>query len=127
MREKWIEESQAMDSVRLQRLLDVCDTKENTALYLLEEWNYEPQVSSHFLLVSKLGRWEASICFTFSFSFSFLVLRKTSVVLTSVFLINLHQYCQELQKLCIYFQPCQPLKIAEICTSKIFSSQDSFQ
>lgn len=45
-----------MDSVRLQRLLDVCDTKENTALYLLEEWNYEPQVSSHFLLVSKLGR-----------------------------------------------------------------------
>ena len=33
-----------MDSVRLQRLIDVCDTKENTAIYLLEEWNYEPQV-----------------------------------------------------------------------------------
>jgi len=44
MREKGIEREQAMDSVRLQRLIDVCDTKENTALYLLQEWNYEPQV-----------------------------------------------------------------------------------
>ena len=45
MREKGIEREQAMDSVRLQRLIDVCDTKENTALYLLQEWNYEPQVN----------------------------------------------------------------------------------
>ena len=44
MSEKGIEREQAMDSVRLQRLIDVCDTKENTALYLLQEWNYEPQV-----------------------------------------------------------------------------------
>ena len=44
MREKGIDREQAMDSVRLQRLIDVCDTKENTALYLLQEWNYEPQV-----------------------------------------------------------------------------------
>jgi len=44
MREKGIEREQAMDSVRLQRMIDVCDTKENTALYLLQEWNYEPQV-----------------------------------------------------------------------------------
>ena len=44
MSEKGIEWEQAMDSVRLQRLIDVCDTKENTALYLLQEWNYEPQV-----------------------------------------------------------------------------------
>ena len=44
MSEKGIEREKAMDSVRLQRLIDVCDTKENTALYLLQEWNYEPQV-----------------------------------------------------------------------------------
>ena len=44
MRRKEIEKSQAMDSVRLQRLIDVCCTKENTALYILQEWNYEPQV-----------------------------------------------------------------------------------
>lgn len=44
MREKGIDRGQAMDSVRLQRLIDVCDTKENTALYLLQDWNYEPQV-----------------------------------------------------------------------------------
>ena len=56
MRRKGIEKSQAMDSVRLQRLIDVCCTKENTALYLLEEWNYEPQVRSRFLLVPNLGR-----------------------------------------------------------------------
>jgi len=48
MSEKGIGRSQAMDSVRLQRLIDVCDTKENTAIYLLEEWNYEPQVSFPF-------------------------------------------------------------------------------
>lgn len=45
MREKGIDRCQAMDSVRLQRLIDVCDTKENTALYLLQDWNYEPQVN----------------------------------------------------------------------------------
>jgi len=50
MREKGIGRSTAMDSVRLQRLVDVCDTKENTAIYLLEEWNYEPQVSFSFPL-----------------------------------------------------------------------------
>ena len=44
MREKGIDRSQAMDLVRLQRLIDFCDTKENTALYLLQDWNYEPQV-----------------------------------------------------------------------------------
>ncbi len=44
MREKGIERGKAMDSVRLQRLIDLCDTKESTALYLLEDWNYEPQV-----------------------------------------------------------------------------------
>jgi len=43
MREEGIEKGQAMDSVRLQRLIDLCYTKENTTLYLLEEWNYEPQ------------------------------------------------------------------------------------
>ena len=48
MREKGIGRSKAMDSVRLQRLIDVCDSKENTAIYLLEEWNYEPQVSFSF-------------------------------------------------------------------------------
>ena len=45
MREKGFERSKAMDLVRLQKLMEVCETKENTALYLLEEWNYEPQVS----------------------------------------------------------------------------------
>ena len=44
MSEKGIDQGKAMDSVRLQRLLDVCDSTENTALYLLQEWNYEPQV-----------------------------------------------------------------------------------
>lgn len=44
MREKGFQRSKAMDSVRLQKLIEVCETKENTALYLLEEWNYEPQV-----------------------------------------------------------------------------------
>ncbi|XP_068693380.1 uncharacterized protein [Montipora foliosa] len=44
MREKGIGRDQAMDSVRVQRLIQVCDTKESTVLYLLEEWNYEPQV-----------------------------------------------------------------------------------
>jgi len=69
MREEGIEKGQAMDSVRLQRLIDLCYTKENTTLYLLEEWNYEPQVRSRFLLVSKLGRLETRICFTFRYSF----------------------------------------------------------
>ncbi|KAJ7380274.1 hypothetical protein OS493_010990 [Desmophyllum pertusum] len=46
MSEKGIDQGKAMDSVRLQRLLDVCDSTENTALYLLQEWNYEPQVYS---------------------------------------------------------------------------------
>jgi len=54
MRGKGILKSQAMDSVRLQRLIDVCCTKENTALHLLEEWNYEPQVRSIVLLVSQI-------------------------------------------------------------------------
>jgi len=45
MSEKGFEMNKAMDSVRLQQLMEVCETKENTALYLLEEWNYEPQVS----------------------------------------------------------------------------------
>ena len=44
MGEKGIDRHQAMDTVRLQRLKDVCDTKENTAFFLLQEWNYEPQV-----------------------------------------------------------------------------------
>ena len=51
MSEKGIGRSKAMDSVRLQRLIDVCDTKENTAIYLLEEWNYEPQVSFPFSFI----------------------------------------------------------------------------
>ena len=52
MSEKGIGSSKAMESVRLQRLIDVCDTKENTAIYLLEEWNYEPQ----FPLAQQGGR-----------------------------------------------------------------------
>lgn len=44
MREQGIERSKAMDLVRIKRLIDACDSKEDTALYLLEEWNYEPQV-----------------------------------------------------------------------------------
>ena len=48
MREKGIGRDKAMDSVRLQRLIDVIDTKENTVLYLLEDWNYEPQLSFPF-------------------------------------------------------------------------------
>lgn len=55
MREKGIQRDKAMDSVRLQRLIDACDTKENTALYLLEDWNYEPQVRVLFLPVSNLA------------------------------------------------------------------------
>ncbi|KAL9986670.1 hypothetical protein ACROYT_G000844 [Oculina patagonica] len=55
MREKGIERSQAMDSVRLQRLIDVCDTKEGTALYLLEDWNYEPQVCRFLKLLCDSG------------------------------------------------------------------------
>ena len=48
-----------MDSVRLQKLIEVCETKENTALYLLEEWNYEPQVS-FYCLISKFKQFEVS-------------------------------------------------------------------
>ena len=44
MREQGIERSKAMDLVRIKRLIDACDSKEDAALYLLEEWNYEPQV-----------------------------------------------------------------------------------
>lgn len=65
-------------SVRLQRLIDMCHTKENSALYLLGQWNYEPQVRSRFLLVPKLGRLEARIA----------VLRRKSVLLTSRFNFN---------------------------------------
>lgn len=50
MTEKGIERNKAMDLVRLQKLMEVCETKENTALYLLEEWNYEPQVSKIIIL-----------------------------------------------------------------------------
>lgn len=73
MREKGIKRDKAMDSVRLQRLIDACDTKENTALYLLEDWNYEPQVRINFLLLLMLGKsqprsiaqqesWDEDIC-----------------------------------------------------------------
>ncbi|XP_078370769.1 uncharacterized protein LOC144654486 [Oculina patagonica] len=55
MREKGIERSQAMDSVRLQRLIDLCDTKKSTALYLLQEWNYEPQVCRFLKLLCDSG------------------------------------------------------------------------
>ncbi|PFX26904.1 uncharacterized protein LOC111328278 [Stylophora pistillata] len=55
MREKGVDRSQAMDLVRLQRLIDVCDTKENTALYLLQDWNYEPQVCRFLRLLSSSG------------------------------------------------------------------------
>ncbi|XP_027056627.1 uncharacterized protein LOC113683571 [Pocillopora damicornis] len=55
MREKGIDRSQAMDLVRLQRLIDVCDTKENTALYLLQDWNYEPQVCRFLRLLCSSG------------------------------------------------------------------------
>ena len=48
MGEKGIDRHQAMDTVRLQRLVDACDTKENTAFFLLQEWNYEPQVRTPF-------------------------------------------------------------------------------
>ena len=78
MRRKGIEKSQALDSVRLQRLIDVCHIKENTALYLLEEWNYEPQVRSRFLLAPKLGRLETRIA----------ILGRKSVLLTSRFNYN---------------------------------------
>ena len=54
MREKGIERDQAMDSVRLQRLIDVCDTKETTALYLLQDWNYEPQVRRHLYFTRQI-------------------------------------------------------------------------
>lgn len=50
MTEKGIERNKAIDLVRLQKLMEVCETKENTALYLLEEWNYEPQVSKIIIL-----------------------------------------------------------------------------
>ena len=50
MTKKGIERNKAMDLVRLQKLMEVCETKENTALYLLEEWNYEPQVSKIIIL-----------------------------------------------------------------------------
>ena len=56
MREKGFERDQAMDSVRLQKLIDVCDTKESTALYLLEDWNYEPQVSPVLPIMGYTGR-----------------------------------------------------------------------
>jgi len=55
MREKGIGRSKAMDSVRLQRLIDVCDNRENTAIYLLEEWNYEPQVCRFLKLLCDSG------------------------------------------------------------------------
>ena len=48
MSENGFERNKAMDLVRLQKLMEVCETKENTALYLLEEWNYEPQVSFYY-------------------------------------------------------------------------------
>lgn len=50
MIEKGFERNKAMDLVRLQKLMEVFETKENTALYLLEEWNYEPQVSKIIIL-----------------------------------------------------------------------------
>lgn len=50
MIEKGFKRNKAMDLVRLQKLMEVCETKENTALYLLEEWNYEPQVSKIIIL-----------------------------------------------------------------------------
>ena len=53
MTEKGIDRDEAFDSVRLQRLINVCETNENTALYLLEEWNYEPQVGNKFSLKKK--------------------------------------------------------------------------
>ncbi|KAL9986669.1 hypothetical protein ACROYT_G000842 [Oculina patagonica] len=55
MREKRIERYIAMDSVRLQRLIDLCDTKESTALYLLEDWNYEPQVCRFLKILCDSG------------------------------------------------------------------------
>ena len=48
MSENGFERNKAMDLVRLLKLMDVCETKENTALYLPEEWNYEPQVSFYY-------------------------------------------------------------------------------
>lgn len=50
MIEKGFKRNKAMDLVRLQKLMEVFETKENTALYLLEEWNYEPQVSKIIIL-----------------------------------------------------------------------------
>lgn len=47
MREHGLDRSRAMDTVRLKRLIDVCDSKENTLLYLVEVWEYEPQVSRY--------------------------------------------------------------------------------
>ena len=63
MKEKGFERNKAMDSVRLQKLMEVCGTKENTTLYLLEEWNYEPQVSFYyhcFFQISKFKQVEVS-------------------------------------------------------------------
>ena len=77
MIEKGFERNKAMDLVRLQKLMEVCETKENTALYLLE-WNYEPQVRSRFLLAPKLGRLETRIA----------ILGRKSVLLTSRFNFN---------------------------------------
>ena len=71
MREKGIEREQAMDSVRLQRLIDVCDTKENTALYLLQEWNYEPQVKRQMLHFSKFHFLQTSIVFAVKLYFQY--------------------------------------------------------
>lgn len=56
-----------MDTVRLQKLIDACDSKESTALYLLEEWNYEPQVRTFYwlhpssLIVSNHFPWQTSL------------------------------------------------------------------
>lgn len=63
MKEKGFERNKAMDSVRLQKLMEVCGTKENTTLYLLEEWNYESQVSFYyhcFFQISKFKQVEVS-------------------------------------------------------------------
>lgn len=55
MGEKGIDRHQAMDTVRLQRLIDACDTKENTAFFLLQEWNYEPQICRFLKLLCEEG------------------------------------------------------------------------
>ncbi|XP_022788468.1 uncharacterized protein LOC111328331 isoform X2 [Stylophora pistillata] len=55
VREQGIERFMAMDLVRIKRLIDACGSKEDTALFLLEEWNYEPQVSRFIRLLSDFG------------------------------------------------------------------------